>query len=170
MTEAVTPAVEKKAAFCAKTNDGDTVTWTFSDGTFRSRKVSEYPQELIIALAAHGLSAKGGDSYASAGGDLSFGITALDRVLTNLDAGLFSGPRGSGGSAEKTDTDLVQAIANLQSLPTEQVRALLEAASEDDKKSLRKNVHVKAEIASIKAKRAAEAAAGAGPLQLFPAA
>ena len=99
MTEAVTPAVEKKAAFCTKTNDGDTVTWTFSDGTFRSRKVSEYPQELIIALAAHGLSAKGGDSYASAGGDLSFGITALDRVLTNLDAGLFSGPRGSGGPA-----------------------------------------------------------------------
>ena len=170
MTEVTTPAVEKKVFFCTKTNDGDTVTWTFADGTFRSRKVSDYPQEMIIALAAHGLSAKGGDSYASAGGDLAFGISALDRVLTNLDAGLFSGPRSAGGASEKSDTDLVQAIANLQSIPAEQVRALLEAASEEDKKAIRKNVHVKAEIASIKAKRAAEAAANSGPLQLFSAA
>ena len=159
MTEATTTSTTKKNAVCSKTIEGTTVKFEFSDGTVRTRDVSKYPEELILALACHGLSQKGGDSYASAGGDVHFAITQLDKTLTNLDAGILIGTRTGSGGATKPESELIDAICELQSLDRTTVQNLLSAASEEDKKAIRANKHVKAKVLEIKARKAAAAAA-----------
>lgn len=176
MTKATeTPAVatpSKKNGVCSKTIDGTTVKFEFINGTVRDRDVAKYPQEIILALACHGLSQKGGDSYAAAGGDVHFAVTQLDKVLTNLDAGILIGTRTGSGGAAKPESELVQAICELQNLDKTTVQNLLTAASDDEKKAIRANKHVKAKVLEIKARAAAAAAAEdtAGLGDLFKAA
>ena len=162
MTEATgTPvtAPTKKNGVCSKTIDGTTVKFEFTDGTVRERDITKYPEEVIFALACHGLSQKGGDSYAAAGGDVHFAVTQLDKVLTNLDAGILIGTRTSSGGAAKPESELVEAICELQSMDKTTVQNLLTAASDDEKKAIRANKHVKAKVLEIKARKAAAAAA-----------
>ena len=160
MTEATStvPVATKKNSVCSKSIEGTTVTFEFTDGTVRSRDVTKYPEEVIFALACHGLSQKGGDSYAAAGGDVHFAVTQLDKVLTNLDAGILIGTR-TGTGAAKPESELVEAICELQSLDKTTVQNLLTAASDDEKKAIRANKHVKAKVLEIKARKAAAAAA-----------
>lgn len=164
MTKATTPVAPatpvKKNGVCSKSIEGTTVTFEFTDGTVRSRDVTKYPEEVIFALACHGLSQKGGDSYAAAGGDVHFAVTQIDKVLTNLDAGILIGTRtGTGGGAAKPESELVEAICELQNLDKTTVQNLLTAASDDEKKAIRANKHVKAKVLEIKARKAAAAAA-----------
>lgn len=158
-TETPVAAPAKKNGVCIKTIDGTTVKFDFTDGTVRERDITKYPEEVIFALACHGLSQKGGDSYAAAGGDVHFAVTQLDKVLTNLDAGILIGTRTSSGGAAKPESELVEAICELQSLDKTTVQNLLTAASDDEKKAIRANKHVKAKVLEIKARKAAAAAA-----------
>jgi hypothetical protein len=158
-TENPVAAPTKKNGVCTKTIDGTTVKFDFTDGTVRERDITKYPEEVIFALACHGLSQKGGDSYAAAGGDVHFAVTQLDKVLTNLDAGILIGTRTSSGGAAKPESELVEAICELQSLDKTTVQNLLTAASDDEKKAIRANKHVKAKVLEIKARKAAAVAA-----------
>ena len=66
---------------------------------------------------------------------------------------------GTGTGAAKPESELVEAICELQSLDKTTVQNLLTAASDDEKKAIRANKHVKAKVLEIKARKAAAAAA-----------
>lgn len=159
----VEPAVAAEPPFCKKTIDYDkeTVTFAFGNGQTRTIALEELADEYIRGQALHGISQRGGDSYAAAGGDYAFALGNLDRTLANIRAGVVRSVRAEGGST-KGFTELVQAVASLMSMPMEEVISLLENASPEVKKALRADLAVKAKIADIRAEKAKEAAAKAG--------
>lgn len=90
---------EEKVAFCKKVInlEEQTVTWTFGNGAVRSISLDDLNEATQTHAALHGLSQKGGDSYASAGGDYAFAVAALDTTLGNLRAGVFNNVRTGDG-------------------------------------------------------------------------
>lgn len=122
--------------------------------------LDDYNAETVEKLALHGLSQKIGDSAANCAKERDFhaAFGKMQSVEDNLRQGVWS-DRSGGGTA-----DLVQALAKLQGLTLEEVQTAVDAMDEDQLKTVRGNLTVKAEIAKIVAKRAGEAAKAAAPL------
>jgi len=145
------------AKIATKKVDGSVVTWTFVDGGIVAIDVTELPREMLVRLAAHGMSQKGGDSYASASdkgltiGDCSDGVAD---IIENLRNGVWSATGGSGTSI------LAEALAELTGESVDAAVTLI--ASKDDawKKGLAKRPDIKAVVARIKAERAQAKADG----------
>jgi len=155
---------QEKVQFCKKTisiEDG-TVTWLFGNGKSYSISLDEIPEATQTHCALHGISQKGGDSYASAGGDYAFAESALVTTLGNLRNGTFNAVRQSDGSS-KGNGELAAALVRLNAATMEEATALLETASDEVKKALRTNPEVKVALADIRAEKARERAAKAAP-------
>ena len=65
------PAEVKKAKFCEKSAEGTTVKFAFGNGKVLTLDLSTLSEEIQSELMIHGALQKIGDSYASAGGDLT---------------------------------------------------------------------------------------------------
>jgi hypothetical protein len=151
------------AKFCEKQYDVDslTVEFTFSDGTTRSYALRELPEEIQQRLMIHGALQKGGDSYASVKGNVSEGVASLDKVFENLSGGRWTAGREEGEAKPRT-TELAEAFSRIKGVSIEEAQAAVEAATEDQRKNLRKHDRVKAVIAQIRAEKAAAKLAKSG--------
>jgi hypothetical protein len=161
MSENTTPEV-KKIKFCEKDSDGSVVSFKFGNGVELSLDLTTLDESVQEALMVHGALQKIGDSYASAGGDYAFAQAAAEKVIANLQAGLFNAARTGSGEGKKSSTELAQALAALQNKDVAAVSAALEAATDEQRKTLRAHPAVKAKIAEMRAAKAAEALAKAG--------
>lgn len=140
-----------------------TVTFTFLDpegnpsGDPIVAKLSDLSETIRTQLALHGLSQKLGDSYAGAE-SLEAARGSVTGTLQQLVNGTWT-QRSSGGGSKTSD--LAEAVAQLKNAPVEDVAAKLAQLSDEDVKAIRANAKVKAIMAEIKAKRAAEKARAA---------
>lgn len=159
--------VEKKVQFCKKSSEGETVFFTFGNGTVLSLDLSSLSDEMRSELMIHGALQKIGDSYASAGGDFAFGIAGASKVIENLENGLWGTVRAAGEGKQKTG-ELAQALAILQNADVATVAIALEAATDEQRKAFRSHPAVKAKIAELRAAKAAEALAKAGDAGVLP--
>lgn len=155
---------EKKVKFCEKSAEGTVVSFKFGNDTVVSVDLAELPEDIQQSLMVHGALQKIGDSYASAGGDYAFGIAAAEKVVENLKNGNWGTVRVGSGESKKSVGELAIALAALKGVPVADVAASLEAASDEQRKALRAHPAVKAKIAELRAAKAAEALAKAGPV------
>lgn len=146
------------AKVATKSIEGTTVTWEFpSTGEKISQDLAALPDEIKTRLALHGLSQKGGDSYAGLGSEIEKAAEALKRVLADLTAGNWAAARASGGGGGPRVTLLARAIvramtdAGRSDVP--EIADIVESLSEMDdetKKALRADSAVKKAMATIK--------------------
>lgn len=141
-----------------KVIDGDKITITFPDAPTDESVVvdlNELPENIVQRLAMHGLSQKLGD--ATAGADLD---ECLPRVKAVAEA--LHDPEGwttrVPGSAGPRTTQLAEALAAVTGKPVEEAAAVVSELDDEQKKELRGNAQIKAELAKIKAAAAAAAA------------
>lgn len=134
-----------------KVRNAQGVTFTFADkgATQLSFTLAELPEAMVQELAAHGLSQKLGDSYASLASPAE-GIAAVNAVWKNLKAGIFNATGGgsSGGL-------LAEAIARIKGVTVEAAVAAIEAMSDEKLETVKANSKVKATIKVIQGERAA---------------
>jgi hypothetical protein len=156
----MTETVETKVPFCIKTIEGTVLTFTFGDGEVITTDVSTYPDETQEDLKMHGASQKGGDSYASAGGDYAFAKTKLRETISNLEQGLWATARAK-GEGKKPIGELAQALAELQGVDVSSVTEVLGKASAEELKIFRSHPQVKAKILQLRADKATAALAKA---------
>ena len=161
MTEDNTQAPEVKAPkFCSKsfTEDG-VVSFTFGNGTTITIDTNELTDEQRFNLMMHGTAQKGGDSYASCQGDYPAAIAALQKVSDQLLANQWNASRASAGEAAPKIGELSQAIANLKGMDLVTVNTAVAKATDEERKAWRKNSAIAAEIARMRAEKAAARAA-----------
>lgn len=132
-----------------------TVTTVLGNGLKIVCGLDDIPERLHNMLALHGLKQKIGDAASghSKTNDYSGGFSAMQGVVDNLMNGLWNAKGGTGTG------DLVQAIANLKKIDTEEAQALVEGLDDEQLKTVQGKPAVKAEILRIKAERAAAVAA-----------
>ena len=156
---AAKPAAEaSKPKFAEKEYDLDTgvVTFTFGNGTVLNFDTNELSAEMRSQLMLHGMSQKGGDSYAGAKGNYSEAIQNVKDVWEQLKQGVWRAARGE-GDAKPRLAELAEAIARIKQVPIEASTAAVEAGTEEQRKAWRGNAKVKAVIAQIRAEKAAKA-------------
>ena len=131
-----------------------TVTTTLGNGLKIVACIDDIPESLHPMLMLHGLKQKIGDASASFSktSDYSGAFTAMQSVVDNLMNGLWNA-KGSNGTG-----DLVQAVANLKKIQIEDAQEAVDALDEDQMKVVLSKPAIKAEIAKIKAERAAKVA------------
>lgn len=174
----------KKQVFGPLTGNADAepgVAFAFPDGHVETIRLSELPQEMVFRLAVHGLSQKGGDSYASAGGEENPLGAAKDWLKATLDQ-IRKGDWRVTTPGGFRATMLAKALARVTGKSIEDAQAVVDVHSELDDdgkpsekgkawlKSMRANEQIKAATAAItleeqKAKEAklkAQAAKGGG--------
>ena len=157
----------KKPKFCEKSAEGLVVSFKFGDGETLSLDLSALNEDMQQELMIHGALQKIGDSYASAGGDFAFGKAAASKVIANLQEGNWGSPRAA-GEGKKSVGELATALAELQGKDVAEVATALEAATDEQRKAFRSHPAVKAKIAELRAKKAAEALAKAGDAAALP--
>lgn len=141
----------KKAS---KSIEGDILTIKFEETNEELVvDINNIPAEIISRLAMHGLSQKLGDSYA--GADVAEAFARADGVAKDLLEGNWSTRVAASGPRT---TQLAEALAAATGKPLEEAAALVETMDDEAKKSLRAHPHIKAQLATIKATKAAEAA------------
>jgi len=145
------------AKFCDKTLDLDkqTIEFTFQDGSTITADIGSLLDEIKLQLMMHGASQKLGDSYASAKGVVADGVASLKRTIETLAAGSWTAGRSDGETKPRT-TELAAALAEIKGIDIATAQAAVENADEDKRKAWRAHPKVKAVIASIRARKAAE--------------
>lgn len=163
-TQAVEP---KKVPFCSKEYDVETgeFSFTFSDGSITSGNIADFPADTQKQLTLHGVSQKGGDSYAGAKGNVAEAKASLEDVLNQLKAGVWRAGRGEGESRPRLG-ELSEAISRIKGCALEAATAAVEKATDEQRKTWRANAKVKSVIATIRAEAAAKALEGAAEQEL----
>lgn len=154
--EATTPK------FCSKDwEDDGSFTFSFGNGEVVRGNVNEFSDDQKTNLMMHGLMQKIGDSYASAKGDFVIGIAAAMKVVDQLLNDQWVASKASSGEAKPRSGELACAIANLKKLDLATVTAAVDKASDEQRKAWRKHPAIAAEVARLRAVKAAERAAKA---------
>lgn len=151
---------ETKIAFCRKdyTEEG-LVTFAFGNGETVTLDTNALSDEQKFNLLIHGAQQKIGDSYASAKGDYTIGVAAAQKVCDQLLADQWNASRASTGEGAPKIGELAQAIANLKGMEIKLVSDAVGKATDDQRKAWRKNAAIAAEIARMRAEKAAARAA-----------
>lgn len=160
-------AAETKVKFCKKEYDLDTgvVSFAFGNGETVELDTKEYSEQIRNQLMLHGISQKGGDSYAGVKGNYAEAIANLKEVHENLKQGVWKAAPGEGDARPRL-AELAEAIARLKSVPLDKATSAVEAATDDQRKEWRSNAKVKHAIAQIRAEKAAAALKDAGDSEL----
>ena len=130
---------------------------SFGSVTFDLSKVSP---EMLVQLALHGASQKGGDSYASAraqteGTEVDPNQWAFEQCQATIDqiySGDWSVRRASSGP---TVNDLVRALVEVLGADESDAAERLSDATKEEKAALRKHPAIKAVLERLRAERAA---------------
>lgn len=145
---------EKKIKFCDKSYDLDELEaeFAFGNGTTLTLKKSDVSAETWDRLALHGAGQKVGDSFAGAAGDFAVGIASAQGVIDQLRAGQWTAARGEGEGKPRMG-ELIEALARVKGMTTEEVTNKLAAKSEEEIKNLRKAPAVALAISEIKTEK-----------------
>ena len=136
---------------------GNTITFTFDDGTTEIFDVTKVPAGTVHDLTMHGASQKVGDSYAGAA-DSNDPLAYAKAAVKETIAQLYNGDWRATVSRPK-QTDLAIALSRLTGKTPEEAQAFVDTLDDDAKKAWRAKAKVKATLAVIAAERAAEKAA-----------
>lgn len=136
--------------------DGTGIDFTFINGHVLQVNLNDIPEEIRESLILHGLSQKIGDSYAGAD-TVEDCITSASDVYEQLKAGQWKSVRESTGGAPKSN-QLVEAIMAITGRTSEEVNKMLDSKSDEERKAIRKDPRVAAQLAIISAQRAQERA------------
>ena len=128
-----------------------TVTFQFMDGTSFVYNLNDLSGEMVHRAALHGLSQKGGDSYASAD-SIEEAKANVREVWANL---------LNGNWTVRSTGKLAEALHRATGLPMDEVLEKLAGKTDAEKKDLRKHPAVKKALAEIDMERAAAAAKAA---------
>lgn len=142
-----------------KVVDGLSIVFKFDDGTEETFDSSRVNDDIKARAMMHGFSQKIGDSYAgaaSAENPLAYAKQAVRETIATLYANEWKAPRGEGGPRV---TDLAVAVSRVTGKSIEDVVALIEGLSDEDKKALRAKPKVKAALAAISQEKATARAA-----------
>jgi hypothetical protein len=148
--------------------DSNVVRFIFSDGTSRTVRISDLPEEIVHQAAMHGISQKLGDCYAAAttkadeaGVDaVEWAIAEFDSVLESIMAGDWN---RRGGSGESLTT---KALAEATGATLEEAIAAWNGADEAKRKAIRKHPAFKAIYLRMQQEAAQDKANRAGTLIL----
>ncbi|MBW8034124.1 MAG: hypothetical protein FVQ79_00200 [Planctomycetes bacterium] len=135
--------------------DINSVSFLFSDGNIIKVALSDFPKEIIAHLAQHGLSQKGGDSYAGVEGDVAQAQVNLQAVVESLKAGDWVSRVGGGPRM----TLLILALAEVTNRKVEEVAEKVESLSKEEKAAYRQHPAIKAVLARMEVERATAKAA-----------
>ena len=151
-----------------KSTNVESKTVTFDDGAgnVQTFELDKCTPEIVIQLALHGASQKGGDSYAGARKAVEelditiedYAIQQVDNVISQLYAGDWNLRTGGGGPQI---TDLARAISEITGQPEAACIEMLGEQDKEMKKSLRADPKVKVILARLTAERAVKKAASA---------
>lgn len=122
---------------------------TFTHGPKVRVNLTDLTPEMVMEAACHGLSQKLGDSYSGESDPkVAHGLAAA--VADTVTGGEWNRKgQGDGG-------DFVAALANLTGQDAEAVRQMLATKDDDERKVIKSDKRVKAEMARIKAERLAK--------------
>lgn len=138
----------------AKKVIGDTfVRFEFADGEYIQCDVRDLPNDIKDQLVLHGLSQKGGDSYAGAE-SVKEARVSCQTVVDNLKAGIWATKASKGGK-------IVEALSRATQRPFDECLEKWHGMDEAAQKELRKHPAIKKALAEIEAERAASLAAAA---------
>ena len=127
--------------------DKQTLTLTYQDGTTSTVNMGDFSPEMIFDLARHGLGQKLGDG--AAGREPAAAKEHICKIIDALKNGDFS-VRGEGEGGSTRVTQLAKAIAALQGQKVEDVVTTLAQLSEDEVKALRSLPAVKLKMQEIR--------------------
>ena len=130
------------------------VDFAFTDGQVLAVNVDDLSDEMKLNLILHGISQKVGDSYAGAE-DCEAAHKKAEDLIKRLLANDWKTVRAAGGS--KT-TMLCEALEMATGRAHDECVALLSEMDDDQKAALQQNDQVAAQMAVIRARRAAEKA------------
>jgi hypothetical protein len=154
-------------------DDKTGVDFEFVNGTVVAINLDDIPEETKVQLMLHGISQKGGDSYAGTE-TIEDAIAALNGVRERLEKGEWTAGR-EGGGGKPQFTLLVEALnrATDEAVTIEMCREKVGQMDDEQQKELRGHPVIKAHLEAIKAERAAERAkkaqaeaAEAGPISI----
>lgn len=134
------------------------LTFKWSDDSESTIDVKALPDDIKLLAAAHGVSQKGGDSYASAGTKADdAGMTPLawakaqcKSVLDAIRSGDWS-RAGAGGGGEPAL--IVEALARVYGVTTDEAEAKIDAMSKEGVKALKAMPDIIGAIAAVKVER-----------------
>jgi hypothetical protein len=147
------------------------VTFEFENEETRTLALDDYSPEIQRQLALHGLSQKGGDSYAGAARAADeegisvedYCVAAVERVDQQLRDGNFN----AGGGGGVRGGIFAEALAKATGKTLDEALAVINSLPEDKIKEVKKHPAVKNEMLQIRAARAAAAASNSSaPLEL----
>ena len=121
-------------AVTAEADKAAGIRFDFVNGQTRTVMLDDLKTELVMRLAAHGLSQKGGDSYASEK-DVDDAVEALDDTVKTLSEGKWSEGRTGGGFAGVSI--LARALAEHYGRDIEDVRTILKDMTPKEKAQMR---------------------------------
>lgn len=147
----------KKAKFCDKEYDLDTLTgtFTFGNGKVLSFDLGKCSQAIKDQLAMHGASQKIGDSFAGVKGNFAEGIGNAQDTIDQLYAGVWKAARED--DARPRLAELAEAISRIKGVSLDAATKAVEAGTDEMRKQWRSNAKVKATIAQLRAEKAAKA-------------
>lgn len=137
--------------------ESKTVSFDFGDGTSQVLKLEDYPQEMVLQLALHGLSAKAGDSFAGAkaaiekgygGSKADYCKERVSSIHDQLLAGEWNAKRE--GSSGPRVSQLAQAVAVAFGVALDVAVAKLSSMGKDEKAKVQANKKVAKALADIR--------------------
>jgi len=151
----------KAPKFCDKSwNEQGVCFYKFGDGTTLEFDTNKVNDETKLDLRCHGANQKVGDSFAGAKGNYGEAKASAQAVINQLYAGEWTAER-EGGAPRLGE--LAEAISRIKGTDLEKTKAAVEKATDEQRKAWRSNTKVKAEIAKMRAEKAAKELEAAGP-------
>ncbi len=151
-----------RAQKCTKTTreDKSGVDFNFVNGTAVTILLSDLSSDIVTDLALHGLSQKGGDSYAGIE-RIDDAVAALNGVKERLLAGEWKAAREGGNKPNFSKLVRALFMATEDDVTEEDCRETVASLDDDGRKELRQHPQIDALIKQIDAEAAAERAKAA---------
>jgi len=138
-----------KAKIATKSIVGNSVVFTFADGTELECNLEEVSREMLMELALHGTKQKVGDEYAGAGSVVE-AFTKAGLLWGSIKAGVFN-PGGNKGNGGK----IVEALARATGRGVSEALEAWRAMEPADQKIMRKHPQIVKALAEMEVERLA---------------
>ena len=129
------------------------IRFDFAHGATFLASIADLPASILAQAAAHGLSQKLGDSYASKKLSAEDAVEAVQKIWEALKNGDWSIRSSEVGESLAGTGVLTAALSRVYNAPVEQVKEILKGMSAKEKQSLRVDPAISAEIQAIERER-----------------
>lgn len=136
-----------------ESGDPISIRFDFAHGATFVALLSDLPPAILAQAAAHGLSQKLGDSYASKKLSSEDAVEAVQKIWEALKNGDWSIRSSEVGESMAGTGVLTAALSRVYNAPVDQVKEILKGMSAKEKQSLRIDPSISAEIQAIERER-----------------